>query len=260
LAHVLTELQRAGIRQVLFIVSERKPQIQAAFGNNWSAEIEETGNSKGLSLRCDYVIQREQRGLGDAVLQAEEWTDGKPFVLALGDCLIEANQPEGSLCRLLAAFQDHKAGASVLTEVVAREKVSRYGIVAPEGPITEETQTEPFAAADIVEKPPVAEAPSRFAVAARYVLGPEIFEHLHRKQTDVRGEVNITDALRGLRREGRPLWVVPLQPGERRRDIGNYESFYAAFIEAALQDKEFGNAAREVAREWVSRSGENAVP
>ncbi|MCW3098582.1 MAG: UDP-glucose pyrophosphorylase [Chthonomonadaceae bacterium] len=242
LAHIATELLGAGITEALFVVSERKPQIRGFFGDLYEDDV------TGTVLHCSYVIQEEQRGLGDALLCAAEWTEGEPFVVAFGDCLIEASESSAPLRRLLETHRNRGSDATVLTEQVAREKVSRYGVLAP-AETQPDVPTEPFALADIVEKPAPEDAPSRNVVAARWILAPAIFEILRRTPLDSRGELNLTDAVRTLKQEGGSLWAAPLRFGEFRRDIGNFETFYAAFIRAALNDPEFGSSARRVAEE-----------
>lgn len=242
LAHIATELLGAGIDQALFVVSERKPQIRGFFGEVYEDDV------TGRLLHCSYVVQQEQRGLGDALLCAADWTAGEPFVVAFGDCMIEASDPSEPLRRLLTAHQGQGSDATVLTEQVALEKVVRYGVLAP-AETQPDVPTEPFALKDIVEKPAPQDAPSRNVVAARWILAPAIFELLRHTPLDSRGELNLTDAVRTLKQEGGSLWAVPLRPGEFRRDIGNFETFYAAFIRAALNDPEFGPSARRVAQE-----------
>ena len=236
--HVLAELQGAGIERVLFVVSERKPQIRACFGNQF------TGDTDLPPIQCEYVIQTDMRGSGDAVRLAEDWTVGEPFVVAFGDCMIEGNNSGAEpLRRLIATLTDQNAASAVLVEAVAREKVSRYGVVAPLETLPE-APVKPFALRDIVEKPSVEDAPSRLVVAARFALSPAIFDALRRSENDPRGEQNLPDAMRLLLREGGATWAVPLRPGEARRDIGSFDTFFAAFVRAALQDPEASSAVR----------------
>ncbi len=251
LAHIVAELRAAGIMQALFIVSERKPQIRAYFGEIYTGEEDEEAQRELPPLHCEYIFQAEQRGLGDALLHAEAWVGADPFVVAFGDCLIEAVPPQDSaapLRRLITTHQTEHSAATVLVETVPWERVARYGVLAPEDPTLSEP-TAPFAVRDIVEKPAPDEAPSNLVVAARWILQPAIFPALRAAQLDARGELNLTDAVRALRREGMPLWAVPLLPGEARRDIGNFESFFAAFVRAALRDPEAGAAAGQAVEE-----------
>lgn len=240
LGYVLDELQNAGIEEALFVVSPRKPQIREYFGDEYVGV-----NADLAPIRCSYVEQTKQSGSGDAVLHAEEWAGGAPFVVAFGDSLIDA-QEEGSapLRRLIAAFERHAAGAVLLAESIAREKVFRYGVVSPLEPRAE--YAGPFALKGIVEKPNVEEAPSNLVIAARFVLDSAIFAVLRETPKDKRGELNLPDAICRLGDMGKPLWAVPLMEPEARRDIGNFETYFANFVRFALRDEEYGDAIRRV--------------
>jgi len=250
LAHIAVELRAAGITQALFIISESKPQIRAFLGDSYVDEEMEG------PLQCDYAVQVAPRGSGDAVLCAEAWAGGTPFVVAFGDCLMVAPQGDsaGPLRRLIAAHEAHRAGATILVEPISREKVSRYGIVAPEGAPPFPSGA-PFPLAGIVEKPAPEEAPSTLAVAARFVLTPAIFTFLRCAKADPRGELNLPDAVHALRKAGHPVWAVVLYAGERRQDIGNFEDYFAAFTRAALRDDRYGAAARRAAKEALGEAG-----
>lgn len=248
LAQVTTELRAAGITRALFVVSERKPQIRAFFGDLY------TGGRDDLPpLQCEYVLQQEPAGSGHAVLCAEAWVGAEPFVVAFGDCLIESAREGEPLQRLLVTHLSHRSAGTVLVEEVPREKVSRYGVVAPRTHLPE-TVTAPFALRDIVEKPAPEAAPSHWVIAARWVLEPALFEALKRDVRDARGECNIPDALRTLGTAERSLWAVPLRAdlNEARRDIGSMESYLTEFTRAALRDPDDGKGAREVATRYAA--------
>ena len=239
LHYVLAELQSAGIQRVLFVVSERKPQIRACFGDEFA------GDADLPPIRCDYAIQAAMRGSGDAVSLAAEWTAGESFVVAFGDCMIEAeNRGAEPLRRLIQTHIEQNAASAVLVEAIDREKVSRYGVVAPLE-ILPANPVEPFALRDLVEKPKIEDAPSNLVVAARFTLSPAIFDALRRSENDLRGEQNLPDAMRLLLHEGGATWAVPLCPGEARRDIGSFDTFFTAFVRAALADPEAAPAVRE---------------
>lgn len=233
LEYVLTELRACGIEQVLFIVSAGKEAIRKYFAH---------GDEFGL--RCDYVEQREMRGLGDAVLHAEDWSQGEHFVVAFGDCIIEpAAAPP--LQRVLDTHALRDSIATVLAESIPRERSRSYGILAPaeNDPIT----AQPFELAGVVEKPDPIDAPSAFAVAARWVLSPVVFEALRQTKPARNGELNLTDAIHGMIRSGSRSWAVPLLPGERRLDIGGWETYLSAAASYALKDHEFGPQVRAAA-------------
>ena len=266
LSYIATELREAGITDVLFIVSDSKPQIRAFFGDVYEGE-----RSDLPLLHCEYVTQQEQHGSGDALLYAQEWVGSESFVVAFGDCIIETKDEGGRmkdeldvpsslpLSRLIATHVMQRSSATVLVEKVVREKVSRYGVVAPRMPL-DAVPLEPFALSDIVEKPRVEDAPSNLVIAARWVLNPAVFTLLRQTELDARGERNITDAVRALGQAGEALWAVPLRPGEARRDIGNFESFFAQFVRAALRDAEFGATIRRVAREELEAAEAEVQP
>jgi len=243
LAHVVEELIGAGIVHALFIVSERKPEIRAFLGDRYQAEIAGTVRT----LECEYAFQNEMRGSGDAVLKAEKWADSAPFVIAFGDCLIDAPDPAEPLRRTLTTHQKQNAGVTILVEQMLQANVSRYGVLAPETELPSQP-TEPFAASGIVEKPNVEDAPSNLVVAARFVCEPILFEYLHKAQPDPRGEINLPDSFQAMRRDGLGLWAVPLHGKEARRDIGNFGSFFTTFVRYALNDPDYGADVRTVFR------------
>lgn len=259
LARVMAELQAAGLTEVLFVVSARKPQIRAFFGEIW------VGDEALSPLRCDYVTQEEQRGSGHAVLCAETWVGDEPFVVAFGDCLIDValNSPfdknwkqtitasAAPLRRMIATWRMHRPDALVLVEQVPREQVSRYGVVAPAEPLPE-PPIDPFAMVGMVEKPHPQEAPSGMAAAARLLFSPVIFGALRTTPPDARGEWNLPDAIQSRLAQGGTAWAVPLREGEARRDIGNLQSFLTEFVRAALRDPDFGEAARKAAQEVLA--------
>ena len=99
---------------------------------------------------------------------------------------------------------------------------------------------EPVAVQNIVEKPSVEASPSTLAVAARYVFSPVIFEMLDRTLPGKGGEIQLTDALRSLITQGETLFGVRLSPEEKRYDIGNFGSYFRAFVEFCLADDKYG--------------------
>src|SRR6266540_1644115 len=145
LEHILEELKSAGIRRVLFVVSPGKEMIRTYFGNG-----------SRLALECEYVIQPEMKGLGDAILLSEPWCGGQAALVAFGDCVIESPDSLPS-ARLLNAHIQTNAAATVLTQRIPREKTGKYGIMKP---IDGADTSQPFQLEDIVEKPVPAEAPS----------------------------------------------------------------------------------------------------
>jgi UTP--glucose-1-phosphate uridylyltransferase len=104
--------------------------------------------------------------------------------------------------------------------------------------------------ADVIEKPSVEEAPSTLAIAARYVFAPAIFDALKRTPPGKGGEIQLTDAIRLLLQEGGKVYGVTLQE-ERRYDIGNFDSYFRAFVEFALADEKYGAGLRDYVEQLI---------
>ena len=246
--YVAEELEAADVRQILLITGRRKQAIEDHFDADpeLTAALQRAGNERMLDdlaytnseTRFFYTRQAEPRGLGDAVLHGAEFAGGDPCVVSLGDSIITGEREGATLRALIAGHVASGACATILVEDVAPDDVYRYGIVAPAA-AAEPPPGEPFRLRDIVEKPRVGAAPSRLAVAARYVFNPDIFEALRQTSMDSRGELQLTDAIRLLIQWGRPVYAWRLRPGERRYDIGNFESYFRAFVDFALADERY---------------------
>lgn len=221
--YVVEEAAAAGIDDVLLVTSREKKAVEDHFDR--IAELEqrlEAGGKQALlasvnalasKVKVHAVRQAEQKGLGDAVYQAKRHVGDNPFVCMLGDTIFSTyaggDPPAKALVDAYAKF-----GTSVVAlEEVPAEKVSRYGIVGGtmvgDGVIKIDR---------LVEKPSVESAPSRLAIAARYLLTPTIFACLEETKPGKGGEIQLTDALQLLlARE--PIHGVVLKA--RRHDIGN---------------------------------------
>lgn len=256
--YVAEELQAAGIPEILLITGRRKQAIEDHFDADpeLAAALQRAGNERMLAdlaytnggARFFYTRQAEPRGLGDAVLYGAEFVGTAACVVSLGDSIITGERPGETLRALVTSHIVSGACATILVEDVPPDEVYRYGIVAAAGAADPPTG-EPFRLRDIVEKPRVGAAPSRLAVAARYVFNPDIFEALRQTPLDSRGELQLTDAIRLLIQWGRPVFAWRLRPGERRYDIGNFESYFRAFVDFALADERYGYTLRKYLKE-----------
>jgi UTP--glucose-1-phosphate uridylyltransferase len=222
--YVVEEAAAAGADDVLLVTSRDKRSIEDHFDR--SPELEQrlaAGGKRGLlasvyalgaMVKVHSVRQPSQQGLGDAVNQARRHVGNEPFLCLLGDAVFStpAKGPALPSLQLVEAYREF--GTSVIgLEEVPLEKVSRYGVVGGtvirEGVLRLDT---------LVEKPAPESAPSRFAIAARYVLTPAIFDCLDRTPPGKGGEIQLTDALR-LLLEREPIHGVVLRA--TRHDIGN---------------------------------------
>ena len=198
---IVEEALAAGADEVVIVISPEKEIIRRYFDGD-----------AALAPRIRWACQTEQKGLGHAVLQGAPLLAGEtePILVLLGDALVSGVPPSAAM----AAISRAHGGISVVgLEEVPLEKVSRYGIVKGV-----QTDARTWKLDDLVEKPAPEAAPSRLAIAGRYLLDPAIFDLLATQTPGHGGEIQLTDAIRRL------LAVKPVYgyryPG-RRHDIGN---------------------------------------
>jgi len=242
--YVVEELTRVGMKRVLFITGPGKASIENHFDLNGDLiqTLRESGKEDLLaeleyeraSVQYFYTRQRQLLGLGHAVLCAQSFVGTQPFVVALGDSIIGMHAESDVVRRMTRCYHEKGAAAVIAFEEVPREEVSQYGIAQPK------TDDELFEIVDLVEKPSPLEAPSNLAIAARYVLSPVVFDALARTKRGKGGEIQLTDAIRAVIRNGGRAYGVRLRPGEHRYDIGNFQAYFEAFVEFALADPKCG--------------------
>jgi UTP--glucose-1-phosphate uridylyltransferase len=248
--YVCEELTAVGVREIVFVTGPGKASIENHFDINEEL-IQALRNAGKEELLADlafervpvqyfYTRQRRTLGLGHAVLAARAFVNNRPFVVALGDSIIGTAANSDVVRRLARTFQEREASAVVAFEEVPLADVANYGIARPK-----EEAGDVFELADLIEKPRRDEAPSRLAIAARYVLSPAIFDVLAQTRPGKAGEIQLTDAIRQMIRTGGRVYGVRLGEGERRFDIGNFDSYFRAFVELALADPKHGASLRE---------------
>lgn len=259
--YVVEELTRTGVRQVLFVTGRGKTSIENHFDSdpNLLASLSQAAKDElidelgfeNLGTHFLYTRQSVQRGLGDAVLCGEPFAGHDPFIVALGDSIIGLHGQSMICEKLSQVYEEHKAAAVIAVEAVDPEQVSLYGIVRPENGAAE---GEVFGVSDLAEKPQPRDAPSNLAIVGRYVFAPVIFDLIRRVQPDARGEIQLTEAIRLLCQSGRRVVAVKLPPGETRYDIGNYQSYFATFMEFALADPKHGPGLREKLKKLLAKN------
>lgn len=252
--YVVEELERNNFKRILLITGPNKDAIENHFDLNPALirHLRETGKEELLEeleferadLHFFYTRQKMQRGLGDAVLHAEEFAGHQPFAVVLGDTILGRHAQSQTLSHMKEVFLDNSCAAVVAFEEVPADQVHHYGVAEPQGDISGDS----FLIRDLIEKPSAEEAPSRLAVAARYIFSERIFAALHETKPGKGGEIQLTDAIRLLLRGGEKVLGVKLPPGERRFDIGNFDSYFKAFVEFALFDPTHGAELRAYVR------------
>ncbi|HOJ21136.1 MAG TPA: UTP--glucose-1-phosphate uridylyltransferase [Armatimonadota bacterium] len=247
--YVVEEMVDAGLGQILIVSGRTKraiddhfdpdPVLQAELSRRNDRELMAQFAFEHLDAHYFYVRQSEPRGLGHAVLLAEEFVAGEPFAVALGDSIVWNGGGKSLMRQLVQTHVETGAAATIAVEEVTAQDVVNYGIVKPVDKVGHV-----FQISDLVEKPSVEDAPSRLAIAARYIFGPQVFSALRDTAPGHGGEIQLTDAIRILLSAGCPVWCVRLEGGCRRYDIGNFDSYFKAFVEISLQDPELGESLR----------------
>ncbi|MCI7569560.1 MAG: UTP--glucose-1-phosphate uridylyltransferase GalU [Desulfovibrio sp.] len=234
--YVVEEAQQSKIEDVIFVTNRDKSVIEDHFDYNLQLEsvLERAGKLDKLEevrhvaemVNIMSVRQKKQLGLGHAVLCARGLVGDEPFAVMVGDDLMFSGKPGiGQLIDV--ALSENMPVIGVME--VPWEKVSRYGIIAGE-----EVSPGVFRVSDMVEKPAQHEAPSRLAIVGRYVLTPDIFDHLQEVKPGIGGEIQLTDALRSLA-HARGMMAVRMEG--TRFDAGDWAEFLTANIYFAMQDE-----------------------
>lgn len=258
--YVVEELGKAGVQQLLFITGPGKVSIENHFDLNHELTqmLRSTGKEELLAelaferagMEYFYTRQRELLGLGHAILCAEPFVRNEPFVVALGDSIIGLQSKSTIVQRMTECFRTKDADAVIAFQEVPREEVFRYGIARTSD------NGDVFEVEELVEKPSVQDAPGNLAIAARYILKPQIFDALRRTNPGVGNEIQLTDAIRSLMQHGARVYGVRLGRGDTRYDIGNFGSYFKAFTEFAVSDEKFGQEMRDYLTKLVGQNFE----
>ena len=242
--YVVEEAVASGIESIIIVTGRGKAAIEDHFDVSFELEklLEERGKEDLLKeiraisemARVSYVRQREALGLGHAVLQARDFVNDEPFAVMLSDDIIDSEKP--ALRQLLDVYEKYDAPV-VGTMQVAGEAISRFGVLD-----VEEVEDGVYKIKDMVEKPPMSEAPSDLAIIGRYVLTPDIFDEIEKTRPGAIGEIQITDAMRSLLKK-RPFYAVRFKG--KRHDAGDKLGFLIATVELALKHEELAPEFKE---------------
>ena len=222
----------AGIDTLIFITGRNKRAIEDHFdGNN---ELEFALRSKGKNkmadmvknilpegIECVFVRQKEQLGLGHAVLCAERVVGNEPFALLLADDFLTYSG-NGITSDLVSGYE--KTGKTQLSVMkVNGPKISRYGVIVP--------NNETGIVAGLIEKPNFENAPSNLASIGRYVLTPDIFDILRSQSIGIDGEIQLADSI-NVQAINNMVETVLLNG--KRFDCGSIEGYIEAIKSVAL--------------------------
>lgn len=253
--YAVEEAVAAGIEQVIIVTSSQKRAIEDHFDLNYELEhlLEEKGEIEKLRqvrhisdlAQVAYVRQKEQLGLGHAVLMAKDLIGHEPFAVILPDDVVIADRP--CIGQLIHTYhQTH--GSVVAVMEVPHEETRRYGVIRGE-PLGEGgDQERTYRVTELVEKPEPERAPSNLAIIGRYVLTPKIFDKLEQTQRGANGEIQLTDAIEALMDEQS---VYGYAFRGTRYDAGTTMGWLKASVEIALGRPDLGDELREHLRAIV---------
>ncbi|MBI2906814.1 MAG: UTP--glucose-1-phosphate uridylyltransferase GalU [Chloroflexi bacterium] len=256
--YAVEEAVASGIKQVLIITALGKHSIEDHFDYNVELEraLEKKGDRKALErvrkiaevAAIAYTRQKEQLGLGHAVLMARELTGDEPFVVILPDDIVDSDVP--CIKQMLEVYERFSS-CVIAVERVKREDIKSYGIIDPE-PIGERV----YRVRRLVEKPSPEEAPSNLGIVGRYILTPAVFDALDRTPRGKGGEIQLTDALQILL-EKEAIYAYEFEG--TRYDAGTPPGYLRASVEHALRRPDIGPQFREylrsldLSKSWVKR-------
>ncbi len=248
--YAFEEARAAGIEQFIFVTGHGKSILEDHFDRAYELEDALVVKRKTAELEAisawlpapgelSYTRQPEALGLGHAVWCARHLVGDEPFAVLLVDDLILGEQP--CLQQMVEAFAETR-GNLVAVEEVALDQTNRYGVLDPvsdDGRLVE--------IRGLLEKPDPAEAPSRLAVIGRYILLPQVFDHLSMQQRGAGGEIQLTDAM--ARMIGRAPFHG-LRFAGRRFDCGGKLGYLEAMVACALERPDLRDGVREMLRRY----------
>ena len=242
--YVIEEAVASGIKHIIIVTALGKRAIEDHFDR--SVELELALKKKGdgellkkvqrISELADicYIRQKEQLGLGHAILVTKDLIGDEPFAIFLPDDIIEAKVP--AMKQMIEVYNRYQHSV-IAVEPVAKEDTKAYGIIAPK-----QVEDRVYQVLSLVEKPEPQDAPSDLGIVGRYILTPEIFGMLEKTAPGKGGEIQLTDGLR-LLLEKQPIYAYQFEG--IRYDTGTPLGFLKASVEFALRRPDIGHNFKE---------------
>lgn len=250
--YAVDEAREAGIEQIIFVTGRGKTAIVEHF--DVAFELEATMKERGKDMSVleptratpgDIITVRQQvpLGLGHAIWCARAIVGDEPFAILLPDELMVG---EPSCMKQMVEAYNEVGGNLISVLEVPQKEVSSYGVIAP-GASVSDTLTE---VTGLVEKPPVAEAPSNKIISGRYILQPEVMRTLENQGKGAGGEIQLTDAMAKMI-GNQPFHAVTFAGS--RYDCGSKTGFVEATLALALQREDMGEEVRAIAERLLAK-------
>ena len=238
------EAATAGIEHIILVISQGKealanyfqpdPELESHLAKSGAHALLEKVRRVSSLAHISTVEQKQQLGLGHAVLTAKDQIGDEPFVVLLPDDLIF--HTEGATQQLIQVFERYESSI-VAVEEVPLPAVKSYGVVDSQ-PVTERLHR----VDGLVEKPDPQDAPSNLAIVGRYVFTPEIFRCLERTKPGAIGEIQLTDGI-NLLLEEQPVYAYRFEG--TRHDGGTPLGLLKASLAVALTREDTASQVRE---------------
>lgn len=249
--YAVEEAKAAGIEEFYFVTGRGKGALEDHFDVAYEMEatLKERGKTQALAEmqawlpaagQIAYTRQQRPLGLGHAVWCARHLVGDEPFAVVLVDDLMVCDPP--CLKQMVDAYAVTGGNVVAVTEV-PREQTDRYGvldIVEDKGSLVR--------AKGVVEKPHPAEAPSSLTIIGRYIIQPEVFDHLEMMRPGSGNEIQLTDGLAALIAAGQAFHG--LRAKGRRFDCGDKLGFLEANIALGLEHPELGDGLRRILKNY----------
>lgn len=248
--HVFEEAREAGIEDFIFVTGRYKEMLEEHF--DYQPELEQTLESRGKTDMLRKVrdseipagrlfLTRQPRplGLGHAIWCAAKLIGNEPFAVLLPDVLMKG--PEACLKQMTDVY-NKKGGNVIAVEEVPETEAYKYGIVDTDTP-----DSDIMTVNGLVEKPEPGTQPSNLSVVGRYILQPEIFDHLGEFETGAGGEIQLTDAMSKLI-DGKSFHAMRFKG--KSYDSGSRLGFIEANIAWGLSDPEIGDGVRDLLKKY----------
>jgi UTP--glucose-1-phosphate uridylyltransferase len=240
--YAVEEAVGCGIESILIITGRDKTAIEDHFDISFELEqvLLERGKQEMFELvrrvselaKISYTRQKQALGLGHAIYQAKDFVNNEPFAVLLADDVVDAPE-KSALQQLIDVFEKYRSPV-VATMKVEGEAISKFGVID-----AEKVESGVYRIKDMVEKPRYEEAPSDLTIVGRYIFTPDIFQFIERTEKGAGGEIQITDAMRLMVKEGKSFYAVELQG--TRHDAGDKLGFLIATVEYALKHEEIAS-------------------
>ena len=250
--YAVEEAIKIGIEEIIFITNPSKYSIKNHFDKSLLLEekliksgkfdfVEKLNPSEFNDIKFTYINQQEQKGLGHAILLAEDFINNEPFAVLLPDDLFFSEK--SCLMQLEEVYKQTNSSVIAVNKIDAHN-IHKYGVIKP-GFVNNRA----IEVLDIVEKPKYEDAPSDIAVCGRYILNSSIFKYLNKTSPDSGEEIQLTDAIKMMLKD-ESVYACVYQ-GEKF-DCGSKKGFVEATIAISLRDPEIKDEIKDFIRKQLN--------